>query len=435
METRVKRVVPSLQSVSDDVHMIGIKGMGGGGKTTLARAIFDLISIWFEGKSFVENVREVSKGSLSGLKELQKQILKDVLNDQSINVTSVSGGKYMMKKMMCSRKVLVVLDDVDDIDQLEALASELTWFKPGSRIIITTRDKQVLLAHRVNFIHDVSLLSNEEAVCLFSRHAFGREIPVHGYEELSRKVVQYAAGLPLTIKVLGSHLCNRSEPEWVDTIERLKSIPLEKTLKRLELSYNGLENDQKEIFLDVVCILKGKEKDHAIRILKSCGFNAQIGLSVLEQKSLITISFKNRLDFHDHIEEMGWNIVRRMHPNEPSRHSRLWIIEEIEDILVNESGTEATRSIKVGYSSLHPEIIMKGLRKMKELRLIDVDVDASTKVDEGRQYLPDALQSLCWRGYPFQSLPNTFQANKLVNLELRESKISNIWEGGERKVV
>ncbi|XP_076932791.1 TMV resistance protein N-like [Bidens hawaiensis] len=70
METRVKRVISSLQSVSDDVRMIGIKGMGGGGKTTLARAIFDLISIWFEGKSFVENVREVSKGSLSGLKEI-----------------------------------------------------------------------------------------------------------------------------------------------------------------------------------------------------------------------------------------------------------------------------------------------------------------------------------------------------------------------------
>ncbi|XP_076894599.1 TMV resistance protein N-like [Bidens hawaiensis] len=289
METRVKNVISSLECGSNEVRMIGIRGMGGGGKTTLARAVFDLISVWFEGVSFVENVREVSKGSSTGLKELQKQVLKDVLNDQSIDVTSESGGKYMMKKMMCSRKVLVVLDDVDDIDQLEALAGELTWFKPGSRIIITTRDKQVLIAHQVIFIHDVSLLSNEEAVCLFSRHAFGREIPVHGYEELSRKVVHYAAGLPLTIKVLGSHLCNRSEPEWVDAIERLKTIPLDKTLRRLELSYSGLENDQKEIFLDIVCILKGETKNNAIRMLKSCGFNAQIGLSVLEQKSLITI--------------------------------------------------------------------------------------------------------------------------------------------------
>ncbi|XP_021979149.1 TMV resistance protein N-like [Helianthus annuus] len=335
METRVKNVVSSLEYGSDDIRMIGIKGIGGGGKTTLARAIFDHISIWFEGKSFVENVREVSKGS--GLKELQKQILLDVLNDKSI-VENISDGKNRMKNLMRGKKVLVVLDDVDHINQLEALAGDITWFKPGSRIIITTRDEQVLVAHGVHSynIHDVSLLSHEEANCLFSRYALMRVIPNQGYEELSRKVVNYAAGLPLTIKVLGSHLCGRSEREWEDALERLKTIPLKETLEILELSYNGLENDQKEIFLDVVCILKGEMKDEAIRILESCGFRAHIGLSVLEQKSLITVSSTDGLRFHDHIEEMGWNIVRRLHPHEPSRHNRLWIKEEIEDILVNE---------------------------------------------------------------------------------------------------
>uniref|UniRef100_A0A251TUI6 Putative toll/interleukin-1 receptor (TIR) domain-containing protein n=1 Tax=Helianthus annuus TaxID=4232 RepID=A0A251TUI6_HELAN len=359
METRVKNVVSSLEIGSDDVRMIGIKGIGGGGKTTLARAVYDHISFWFEGKSFIENIREVSKGSPSGLKKLQKQLLKDLSNEKNVYLTSGSDEKNLMKKVMRSRKVLVVLDDVDDIDQLEALASELPWFKKGSRIVITTRDEQVLIAQRVNFIHDVNLLSNEEAICLFSRYAFGREIPVQGYEELSGKVVHYAAGLPLTIKVLGSHLCGRSKSEWEDALERLKTIPLKETLEKLELSYNGLENDQKEILLDVVCILKGEMKDEAIRILESCGFSAQIGLRVLEQKSLITISSIDGLRFHDHIEEMAWNIVRHFHPNEPSRHNRLWIKEEIEDMLVNGLGTKATKSIKLKNTDLHPAIIMK----------------------------------------------------------------------------
>ncbi|XP_035833233.1 disease resistance protein RPV1-like [Helianthus annuus] len=436
METRVRDVISSLELDLDDVRMIGIKGIGGGGKTTLARAIFDNISVWFEGKSFVEDVREVSKGSLFGLKDLQKQILSSVLNDQKIVVAGVSDGKSMMQKMMPHRKVLVVLDDVDDIDQLEALAGEPTWFKPGSRIIITTRDEQVLVAQQVNVIHDVNLLSDEEAICLFSRYAFGREIPDHGYEELLRKVVRYAAGLPLTIKVLGSHLCGRTKHEWVDTIERLKTIPLEKTLKRLELSYNGLENDEKEIFLDVVCILKGEKKDHSIRILESCGFNAHIGLRVLEQKSLITISDYHGLRFHDHIEEMGWNIVRGLQPLEPSKHNRLWIKEEIEDILVNELGTEVTRSIKLKYTSLYPTTIMRGLRKMRELRFLSVHKgDIVWAVDEVTQHLRDALQSLYWPQYPFPSLPQTFQANKLVNLEMVGSNIFELWEGGERKVL
>ncbi|PWA75181.1 toll/interleukin-1 receptor (TIR) domain-containing protein [Artemisia annua] len=142
METCVKGVVSSLETSVDDVRMIGIKGIGGGGKTTLARAVFDQISIQFEGKSFVENVREISKGSLYGFKSLQKQVLSDVLNDPYIIVSSVYDGKNMMKRMLCCRKVLVVLDDVDQIDQLEALVGQPNWYKSGSRIIITTRDEQ-----------------------------------------------------------------------------------------------------------------------------------------------------------------------------------------------------------------------------------------------------------------------------------------------------
>ncbi|KAK9077600.1 hypothetical protein SSX86_005937 [Deinandra increscens subsp. villosa] len=368
METRVRDVVSSLETHVDDVRMIGIKGIGGGGKTTLARVVFDQISINFEGSSFVENLREVAKGSLGGLNSLKKQILLDVLHDPNIIVKDDSH----FKKMLRGRKVLVVLDDVDHINQLEALAGELNWFKAGSRVIITTREEQVLIAHGVpkKLILNVNLLSHEEAICLFSRHAFGTQIPVQGYEDLSKQVVRYAAGLPLTIRVLGSDLCGKGELEWVDALERLKTIPLNDTLKKLELSYNSLEDDHKEIFLDVACLLKGWKKRKAINALESCGFHAISGLKVLELKSLITISESGCLDMHDHIEELGRNIVRRFHPNEPYKHSRLWNKEEVNNILVEDKCTEETRCIKVRV--LDRVIDMKGLRKMKELRFLDV---------------------------------------------------------------
>ncbi|CAI9303592.1 unnamed protein product [Lactuca saligna] len=447
MESRIKEVISSLGTGFDDARMIGIKGMGGGGKTTLAMAVFDQISLWFEGKSFVENVREVSKASLSGLMSLQNQILSDVLNDQAIRVSSVYDGKNMLKRMFPCKKVLVVLDDVDHRDQLEVLAGDPNWFKPGSTIIITTRDEQLLVAHGVKLIHNVSLLLDKEAICLFSRYAFGREIPIQRYEELAQKVVSYAVGLPLTITVLGSSLCGQTELQWIDVLKRLKTIPLEETLKKLELSYICLEEDHKEMFLDVACILKGRHIDYAITALESCGFHARYGLRVLEQKSLITISHDKFLGMHDHIEEMGRNIVRRSHPGEPRKHSRLWIEHEIEDILANNLGTNATRCLQFNQLKFNPEIVMKGLRKMKELRFLDVTLGhefiCSSKTDsfgfnsESKRvnpYFPNALQYLHCRNYPFRSLPKTFEANNLVTLIMIHSDSVQLWKGSETKV-
>ncbi|XP_023767545.1 disease resistance protein RPV1 [Lactuca sativa] len=439
METRMNDVLSSLGTCSNDVRMIGIKGIGGGGKTTLARAVFDQISFQFEGKSFVENVREVSKASLSGLKSLQNQILSDVLNDQGISVSSVYDGKNMMKRRMPGKKVLLVLDDVDHIEQLEALAGETNWFKPGSRIIITTRDEQVLVAHGVKSIHNVRLLLDEEAICLFSRYAFGRVIQNLGYEELSQQVVHYAAGLPLTLKVLGSFLRGKNELEWTDALERLKIIPLMETLKKLEISYDDLEEDYKEIFLNVASILKGWSKASTIKALESCGFHARNGLRVLEQKSLITVDNvrgEEYLSMHDHIEEMGRNIIRRSHPDNPNKHSRLWINKEIVDILANDLGTEATRYIQLYTTEISPQIVMKGLRKMKELRFLHVSVGSidASKIDCFCSNLK-FLRYLCWNHYPFRSLPKTFQADNLVALYMTESRIVQLWEGGERKLL
>ncbi|GKA81970.1 Toll/interleukin-1 receptor domain-containing protein, partial [Tanacetum coccineum] len=293
-------------------------------------------------------------------------------------------------------------------------------------------------AHSVNVIRDIELLSDKEAICLFSRYAFGRENPVQGYEELSRKVVGYAAGLPSTVKVLGSFLCGKDKDEWVDAIQRLKKIPLKETMEKLELSYIVLEDDYKEIFLDIACILKGQDKGDAIIILESCGFHARIGLKVLEQRSLISVDVCEKLRMHDHIEEMGKNIVRRSHPDEPNKHSRLWINEEIEDILANDMGSEETRCLKLDMSRGDSGIVMKGLEKMKKLSYLEVnyaDYDSESNCesdgeclgsdqnfdDTSKLIIPNSLKYLKCERYPFLYLPRTFQASNLVGLEMYES--------------
>ncbi|KAD6454828.1 hypothetical protein E3N88_09534 [Mikania micrantha] len=185
-------------------------------------------------------------------------------------------------------------------------------------------------------------------------------------------------------------------------------------------------------------MLKGKPKYKAIRILEGCGFHAQMGLEVLEQRSLINTSPNGYLDMHDHIEEMGRNIACRLHPNEPNKRRRLCDKEEIEEVLVNDLGTKATRIMNLKNPSIHPATIIEKLRKMKALELLSVyDADRVSQnwvFDEDVQYFPDTLRSLHWTGYPASSLPKTFQANDLVNLEMTRSCISQLWEDGDRKV-
>ncbi|XP_022019969.2 TMV resistance protein N-like [Helianthus annuus] len=440
MEQRMQALDPYLEIGLNDVRMVGIKGMGGAGKTTLARAIFDKLSINFEGRSFVENERENAKSSLSSLKKLQEQVLRDVTNDKGITISSVHEGTKLIKTMLCGKKVLVVIDDVDHKDQLEVLAGEPNWFSPGSRIIITTRDEQVLLAHKIKMIKDVDLLSGDEAIRLFSKHAFREDISPHEYEKQSLdQVIHYAAGLPLTIKVLGSFLCGKNKSEWKDALARLETIPLKESLKVLELSYESLEDDYKEIFLDVACFLRHWTKDRAIRVLQSCGFHDTNGLRVLEQKSLIKIVgpfFEGGcIRMHDRIVEMGENIVHREHPDEPNKRSRLWVREEIEHVLADNSGSEAARCTCL-YNA--PGIVLKTLGNMKNLRcLIAYDGecynDDCGRIDEAHEYFPNSLRYIKWYRYPHWCLPKTFEANNLVALEIFQSKIKQLWEG--RKVI
>ncbi|KAJ9552414.1 hypothetical protein OSB04_016459 [Centaurea solstitialis] len=444
MRTRVNVVLSSINAIPDEFCMIGIWGMGGGGKTTLARAVFDQICNEFEGSSFVENVRESSTNPLLGLKSLQQQVLRDVFKKQDIFVNGVLEGKKEMKKKMHGIKALVVLDDVDHIHQLKALAGDRTWFKKGSVIIITTRDEQVLRSHDVEPIQ-VNLLSNEEALSLFCMNAFGTEIPVQGYEELSREVVSYAAGLPLTITVLGSHLRGRSTCGWEGVLKSLKRMPKKEVVDILELSYTSLEDDIKEIFLDVACTRLYYMLDELVIILESCGhFEARCGLDVLKEKSLITISYDGKKAvMHDQIIEMGRNIVRRPHRKEPHKHSHLWEISEIEHILSNDLGTEATEYIFYSTWELSSELFMKGLRKMKKLRYLSMHTESHDgycfsgdwEFDEVTEYIPNSLQCLIWMYYPFSSLPKTFQANNLVMLAMPTSEIVQLWEGGDKKIL
>nr|XP_048327426.1 disease resistance protein RPV1-like isoform X3 [Ziziphus jujuba var. spinosa] len=145
MDSRLKKLNNFVcTSSSNDVRFIGICEMGGIGKTTLARTYHEWKSSKFDSSSFLANIREVCEKKEDGLVHLQNDLLSDTLNGFPKEIRDVDDGKRIIRKRLCQKKVLIILDDVSELDQLEALAGKANWFGSGSRILITTRDESLL---------------------------------------------------------------------------------------------------------------------------------------------------------------------------------------------------------------------------------------------------------------------------------------------------
>ncbi|CAN4094673.1 unnamed protein product [Withania somnifera] len=214
---------------SGGVRFVGIFGTGGVGKTTLARIIYDNISSQFEGASFLHEVRD--RSAKQGLERLQEIFLSEILVIKDLRINNLFEGANMQKQRLRYKKILLVLDDVNHIDQLEGLAGKREWFGPGSRIIITTKDKQLLVKHDVEKMYRMRSLSEDESLQLFKLYAFKKKQPNKQFEELSAQVIKHTAGLPLALKVLGSFFYGRDVTEWTSEVERLKQIPEEEILR------------------------------------------------------------------------------------------------------------------------------------------------------------------------------------------------------------
>ncbi|OMO62075.1 Disease resistance protein, partial [Corchorus olitorius] len=283
--------------------------MGGVGKTTLARVVYTQLSPHFEGKGFLADVREVSEKS--GLVSLQKQLLSHIFSDECFNFCDVHEGNFIIRRRLSKKKLLVVIDDVDNMQHLKCLVGRRDWFGLGSRIIITTRDEHLLRSYQVDDVYKPTTLNAKEALHLFSLKAFNSEtVPKNNdFVELSKHVVEYADGLPLALEVLGCFLCGRDADQWRSALDRLKRDSKKEILDRLKISYDGLEETEKNIFLDIACFFNKEEKDFVIKILDACGFFPEIGIDVLVKKSLLKVDQDNRfLWMHDLLQEMGRNI-------------------------------------------------------------------------------------------------------------------------------
>ncbi|XP_020999566.1 disease resistance protein RPV1 [Arachis duranensis] len=335
LDYRVSKVISFLKiDSSDQVHMVGIHGVGGIGKTSLACAVYDLIADHFDGLCFLANVRENSKRH--GLVYLQNILLSEILGKEEIKIVSVQQGTSQIQRRLCQKKVLLILDDVDDHKQLQAIAGKPGWFGPGSRVIITTRDTHLLKYHGVENTHEVEGLNEAESSQLLVKHAFKNGyVSNPSYADVLTRTITYASGLPLALEVIGSHLCEKKVEEWESALNKFERHLDNNIHEILRVSFDALGKEEHSVFLDIACCFKGYELKEVTDLLQAhYGSCMKYHIGMLVEKSLIKINLYNlSVTMHSLIENMGKEIVVKESPEMPGKRSRLWFSEDIIKVL------------------------------------------------------------------------------------------------------
>ncbi|WKA00138.1 hypothetical protein VitviT2T_018526 [Vitis vinifera] len=367
IDSRVKEVSLRLHMESSDVRIVGIYGVGGIGKTTIAKVIYNELCCEFEYMSFLENIRGIS--NTKGLTHLQNQLLGDILEkERSQNINIVDRGASMIGTILSSKTVFIVLDDVDDRNQLKALLRHCGWLGKGSRVIITTRNKHLLIEQKVDELYEVEGLNSKEACELFSLHAFKQNLPKSDFINLSWRMVDYCQGLPLALEVLGMHdliqqmcwkIVRENFPKEPDKWSRLwDPHDIERALTTSE-GIKGVET----IDLD-------------LSKLKRVRFNSNVFSKMTSLRLL------------------------RVHSND---YFYPYSYDNMEEEKVDRYCEEMIDSVMKTASKMH----------------LDPDFEIPSY----------ELRYLCWDGYPLDFLPSNFDGENLVELHLKCSNIKQLWQG------
>ncbi|CAN1147741.1 Disease resistance protein RUN1 [Linum perenne] len=338
MDSRISEVeqLLAMDTVADEFGIIGLWGMGGSGKTTLADVCYKkhFNSSRKQEKikhHFLENINNKCQGRQLGLQGLILELYSELLSDPKLNRQSLAA--VNTREHLYNIRVFLVLDDVGSLWQLDELllgyiSTKCTkLFGPGSRIIVTTRDKQVIELGLLGKIYHVKCLNDDTSLQLFTLSAFKQAHPPDDFKDLSLEASRYCNGHPLALKVLGGIFSNnRDKKYWGNILYNLSHREgLARVDNILSESLKELGSRQKGVFLNVACFLCGMLRTRLIHFMKADGYDPYSDIKDLIGKSLLNcVSSKEGevIEVHDLLRDMAWKNVKEEEPHLKKR-SRL----------------------------------------------------------------------------------------------------------------
>nr|AXU93527.1 RPP4/RPP5-like protein [Arabidopsis thaliana] len=358
--------------------MVGIWGQSGIGKSTIGRALYSQLSRQFHHRAFV-TYKSTSGSDVSGMKlSWEKELLSEILGQKDIKIEHFG----VVEQMLKHKKVLILLDDVDNLEQL-------------------------LKAHEIDLVYEVKLPSQDLGLQMISQYAFGKDSPPDDFKALAFEVAELAGSLPLGLSVLGSSLKGRDKDEWVKMMPRLRNDSDDKIEETLRVGYDSYV---KELLED------------------------DVGLTMLAEKSLIRITPDGYIEMHNLLEKLGREIDRAKSKSNPGKRQFLTNFEDIQEVLTEKTGTVTLLGIRLPpreFLTTRPLLVIdeESFKGMRNLQYLNIGYSSDRNLPRSLVYLPFKLRLLEWEFCPLKSLPSTFKAEYLVKLIMKYSKLEKLWEG------